>query len=245
MVKTSTIRGFLHAVFHRLAEADAAALAALCRRADVPARMAAHHPDRRRDQLRARRRDRARRRTLVKGYSDTHERGRQRYDMLMQMLPQIMETPDPAATLAALAQGRARRRHRRGALGRDQGHAPAVAGGGVAVCKPKLAATCCAPPLAGEGHAAQRQEWVRGAPIGNAAPLTHPICARSDALSRQGRGRIRSARERHNLTQSNSAGALERQSTAVASISSRASGSNSRPTWTSAIAGKWSPSTAR
>jgi indolepyruvate ferredoxin oxidoreductase beta subunit len=41
-------------------------------------------------------------RTLVKGYSDTHERGRQRYDLLMQMLPQIMETADPAATLAAL-----------------------------------------------------------------------------------------------------------------------------------------------
>jgi indolepyruvate ferredoxin oxidoreductase, beta subunit len=41
-------------------------------------------------------------RTLVKGYSDTHERGKARYDMLMQMLPQIMETPDPAATLARL-----------------------------------------------------------------------------------------------------------------------------------------------
>jgi indolepyruvate ferredoxin oxidoreductase beta subunit len=41
-------------------------------------------------------------RTLVKGYSDTHERGRQRYDMMMQMLPQIMETPQPAATLARL-----------------------------------------------------------------------------------------------------------------------------------------------
>ncbi len=41
-------------------------------------------------------------RTLVKGYSDTHERGRQRYDHLMQVLPQIMETADPAATLAKL-----------------------------------------------------------------------------------------------------------------------------------------------
>jgi indolepyruvate ferredoxin oxidoreductase, beta subunit len=41
-------------------------------------------------------------RTLVKGYSDTHERGRGRYDLLMRMLPQIMETPDPAATLARL-----------------------------------------------------------------------------------------------------------------------------------------------
>jgi indolepyruvate ferredoxin oxidoreductase beta subunit len=41
-------------------------------------------------------------RTLVKGYSDTHERGRACYDTMMQMLPQIMETPDPAATLARL-----------------------------------------------------------------------------------------------------------------------------------------------
>jgi indolepyruvate ferredoxin oxidoreductase beta subunit len=41
-------------------------------------------------------------RTLVKGYSDTHERGRARYDTMMQMLPRIMEAPDPAATLAAL-----------------------------------------------------------------------------------------------------------------------------------------------
>ena len=41
-------------------------------------------------------------RTLVKGYSDTHERGKQRYDYLMQMLPQIMEMPDAAATLARL-----------------------------------------------------------------------------------------------------------------------------------------------
>jgi indolepyruvate ferredoxin oxidoreductase beta subunit len=41
-------------------------------------------------------------RTLVKGYSDTHERGRQNYDALMRMLPRIMETPDPAAALAAL-----------------------------------------------------------------------------------------------------------------------------------------------
>jgi len=41
-------------------------------------------------------------RTLVKGYSDTHERGRQHYDMLMQTLPRIMDVPDPAAALAAL-----------------------------------------------------------------------------------------------------------------------------------------------
>ena len=41
-------------------------------------------------------------RTLVKGYSDTHERGRARYDLLMQLLPKIMETPDAAKTLAGL-----------------------------------------------------------------------------------------------------------------------------------------------
>ena len=41
-------------------------------------------------------------RTLVKGYSDTHERGRARYNTLMRLLPQIMETTDPAATLAKL-----------------------------------------------------------------------------------------------------------------------------------------------
>ena len=57
-------------------------------------------------------------RTLVKGYSDTHERGRARYDMLMQMLPQIAETADPAATLAAL---------RKAALADDTGAALNVA----------------------------------------------------------------------------------------------------------------------
>jgi indolepyruvate ferredoxin oxidoreductase beta subunit len=57
-------------------------------------------------------------RTLVKGYSDTHERGRQRYDMLMQMLPQIMETAEPAVTLARL---------RRAALADDTGAALASA----------------------------------------------------------------------------------------------------------------------
>jgi indolepyruvate ferredoxin oxidoreductase beta subunit len=53
-------------------------------------------------------------RTLVKGYSDTHERGRQRYDHLMQMLPQLMERPDAAAALAGL---------RKGALADDTGAA--------------------------------------------------------------------------------------------------------------------------
>jgi indolepyruvate ferredoxin oxidoreductase beta subunit len=41
-------------------------------------------------------------RTLVKGYSDTHERGRERYDTIMQMLPRIAELPDAAAALARL-----------------------------------------------------------------------------------------------------------------------------------------------
>jgi indolepyruvate ferredoxin oxidoreductase beta subunit len=57
-------------------------------------------------------------RTLVKGYSDTHERGRQRYDTLMQMLPRITETPDPAAALAAL---------RKAALADDTGAALNIA----------------------------------------------------------------------------------------------------------------------
>jgi indolepyruvate ferredoxin oxidoreductase beta subunit len=57
-------------------------------------------------------------RTLVKGYSDTHERGRARYDMLMRMLPQIMETADPAATLASL---------RKAALADDTGAALSAA----------------------------------------------------------------------------------------------------------------------
>ena len=41
-------------------------------------------------------------RTLVKGYSETHERGRARYDKLMRLLPQIKEIPDAAAVLAKL-----------------------------------------------------------------------------------------------------------------------------------------------
>ena len=98
-------------------------------------------------------------RTLVKGYSDTHERGKRNYDTLMRMLPQIMETPDPAATLAAL---------RKAALADDTGAA-------------------------------------LNAPSGN--------CARC-------------RRRRSNYG-----------TTAVVSISNRASGSNSRPTCTSAIAG--------
>jgi indolepyruvate ferredoxin oxidoreductase beta subunit len=57
-------------------------------------------------------------RTLVKGYSDTHERGRARYDTLMQMLPQIMETAEPAATLARL---------RKAALSDDTGAALSAA----------------------------------------------------------------------------------------------------------------------
>jgi indolepyruvate ferredoxin oxidoreductase beta subunit len=41
-------------------------------------------------------------RTLVKGYSDTHERGRERYDTIMQVLPRIAEMPDGATMLAKL-----------------------------------------------------------------------------------------------------------------------------------------------
>jgi indolepyruvate ferredoxin oxidoreductase beta subunit len=57
-------------------------------------------------------------RTLVKGYSDTHERGRERYDTLMQLLPRIMETPDAAAALAKL---------RKAALADDTGAALSAA----------------------------------------------------------------------------------------------------------------------
>ena len=57
-------------------------------------------------------------RTLVKGYSDTHERGRQRYDLLIQMLPQIMDTFDPATTMAQL---------RKAALSDDTGAALSAA----------------------------------------------------------------------------------------------------------------------
>jgi len=53
-------------------------------------------------------------RTLVKGYSDTHERGRRNYERLITMLPQIETTPDPAATLAGL---------RKAALADDTGEA--------------------------------------------------------------------------------------------------------------------------
>jgi indolepyruvate ferredoxin oxidoreductase, beta subunit len=41
-------------------------------------------------------------RTLVKGYSDTHERGRERYDAIMQALPRIADLPDAAETMARL-----------------------------------------------------------------------------------------------------------------------------------------------
>jgi indolepyruvate ferredoxin oxidoreductase beta subunit len=53
-------------------------------------------------------------RTLVKGYSDTHERGRRNYDLLIGLLPQIAETVEPAATLARL---------RKAALSDDTGKA--------------------------------------------------------------------------------------------------------------------------
>jgi indolepyruvate ferredoxin oxidoreductase beta subunit len=57
-------------------------------------------------------------RTLVKGYSDTHERGLRNYEALMRLLPQIMETADPAATLVRL---------RKAALADDSGAALSAA----------------------------------------------------------------------------------------------------------------------
>ena len=41
-------------------------------------------------------------RNLVRGYGDTHERGRERFDALMAVLPQVTSLPDAAARFAAL-----------------------------------------------------------------------------------------------------------------------------------------------
>jgi len=41
-------------------------------------------------------------RNLVRGYGDTHERGRERFDALMAVLPQVAGLPDAAARFAAL-----------------------------------------------------------------------------------------------------------------------------------------------
>jgi indolepyruvate ferredoxin oxidoreductase beta subunit len=41
-------------------------------------------------------------RNLVRGYGDTHERGRERFDTLMAALPQVSHMPDAAARFAAL-----------------------------------------------------------------------------------------------------------------------------------------------
>ena len=41
-------------------------------------------------------------RNLVRGYGDTHERGRERFDALMRALPRIAHLPNAAATFAAL-----------------------------------------------------------------------------------------------------------------------------------------------
>ena len=57
-------------------------------------------------------------RNLVKGYGDTNERGRARFDTLMQMLPQIASGPAPAAALASL---------RKAALADESGAALAAA----------------------------------------------------------------------------------------------------------------------
>jgi indolepyruvate ferredoxin oxidoreductase beta subunit len=57
-------------------------------------------------------------RTLVKGYSDTNERGRRNFDSVMRLLPHIKDTADPAATLAGL---------RKAALADDSGTALSAA----------------------------------------------------------------------------------------------------------------------
>ncbi len=60
----------------------------------------------------------ARTRTLVKGYSDTYERGSANYDAIVRLLPEIREMRDPAAALAQL---------RKAALADDTGKALNVA----------------------------------------------------------------------------------------------------------------------
>ena len=57
-------------------------------------------------------------RTLVKGYSDTHERGRKNFETLMTLLPDLTGRPDAAVTLAAL---------RKAALADDTGAALSAA----------------------------------------------------------------------------------------------------------------------
>jgi indolepyruvate ferredoxin oxidoreductase beta subunit len=57
-------------------------------------------------------------RTLVKGYSDTHERGRKNFETLMALLPDLTGRPDAAAKLASL---------RKAALADDTGAAFSVA----------------------------------------------------------------------------------------------------------------------
>ena len=148
-------------VFHRRAEADAAALAALRQRAEVPARMA-RAPSRSSPRPTiALATEIATTRTLVKGYSDTHERGT-----------------------------------------RDVRHADADAAADHGDARPggDAGARCARP----------RSPTI---PARRSTPRSG-ICAR-----------CRRRRSSYGTT-------------AVASISSRASGSNSRPTCTSAIAGK-------
>ncbi len=41
-------------------------------------------------------------RTLVKGYGDTHERGRRNYETIVGFLPRLIGRPDAAAQLTAL-----------------------------------------------------------------------------------------------------------------------------------------------
>ena len=145
VVKTSTIRGFLLMYFIASLKPTRRRSLRFANEQKFLTRVAPHHPDRSpRPTTRWRPRSRMTR-TLVKGYSDTHERGRRNYDTLMQMLPRIMETPDPAATLRALAQGRAGRRHRRGAQRRDPRRPPAAAGGGVATAPPPSPRSPAAP----------------------------------------------------------------------------------------------------
>jgi indolepyruvate ferredoxin oxidoreductase, beta subunit len=72
-------------------------------------------------------------RTLVKGYGDTHERGRARFETLMAVLPQVAGQPDAAAAFARL---------RKAANADDSGRTLAEALGGIGPT------TATSPPVA-------------------------------------------------------------------------------------------------
>ena len=102
VLKTTTIRGFLHALCPGRAQADAAALTALPERAGFLEDWLKKILDVRADQL-ALATEIAVTRNLVKGYSDTHERGRAALRHAdAAAAAHNGDCPTPAATLARL-----------------------------------------------------------------------------------------------------------------------------------------------